>query len=112
MPDRVTRSPVRLDSRDGKICYRQQLEHDFLLFALLPSSFSPPLSRYVSLGVVSSVQQLSAPIQQVVRVLVSFVFCLISEFLLFLFFVSFFNFFFVGFIFLIGVFVVPSYPVR
>ena len=36
--DRVTRSPTRLCSRDGKLCYYRRLEYDFLFFflALLP----------------------------------------------------------------------------
>ena len=62
------------------------LEYDFL--ALLPSFlllFLSPSYRYASfLRVPSSVQQSSATaVQQVVHVLLSFVSCLISEFLLF-----------------------------
>ena len=39
MADRVTRSPVRLYSRDGKICYYRRLQYD--LFLCLASFFFP-----------------------------------------------------------------------
>ena len=92
MADRVARSLVLLCNTDMKLCYRRRLEYDFLAF-FLPSSFfssfSPSLYRYVSLlRITSSVQQSSAPRQQV-RVLASFVLCLTSRFL------SFFVLFFV-----------------
>ena len=76
MADRVARSPARLRSRDGKLCYYRRLEYDFLVFCLTSffSSFPPPLSRYVSLlGVASSVQQSSATLQQVTCSCVIFV---------------------------------------
>ena len=50
MTDRMTRSPSRLCSRDGKLCYYGRLEHAFLAFvpcSILLSLSS--LSRYVSL---------------------------------------------------------------
>ena len=92
MADGVTRSPARLCSRDAKICYYIRLEYDFLFFFVLCFIlfFSPALSRYVYLlRVPSSVQQQSSATTAVpsastyfiVRVLVSFVSCLISEFL-------------------------------
>ena len=66
MAERVTTSPVRLCSRDGKICYYwvRRLEHDFLFLCLASffPSFSPSLFGYVSLvRTASSVQQSSAP---------------------------------------------------
>ena len=82
MADRAARSTVRLGSRGGKIRYYRRLEYD-LLFLCLASFFfpsSPPLFGWVSLRIASSVQQSSAPRQQihVCVLLVSFVFCLIS----------------------------------
>ena len=86
MVDSVTRFPVRLCSRDGKLCYYGRLQHDFLL--CLASYFSYFLIPYPGMFVFFvflrlSSSHLSATLQQVVRVLVSFVSCLISESLLF-----------------------------
>ena len=89
MADSVTRSPARLCSRDGNICYYGRLEHDFLAFVpcFLLLLFSPALSRYVYLlRVPSSVQQSSATlskhvVRDVLCLLASLVACLISEFL-------------------------------
>ena len=67
--DRVGRSPVRLCSKDGKVCYYRRLEYDFLFLCLASfffPSFSPSLLRYVSLlRIASSVKQSSAPRQQI-----------------------------------------------
>ena len=69
MAERVARSPVRLCIRDWKIYYYRRLEYDFLRLCLASfffPSFSPSLLRYVSLlRIASSVQQSSAPRQQV-----------------------------------------------
>ena len=77
MTDNMTRSPARLCSRDGKLCYYGRLEYDFLAFVpcFLLFLWSPSLSRYVSLLRVPSTVQQSATLQQVLRVLVSFVSC-------------------------------------
>ena len=87
MADRVARSLAGLCSRDAKLCYYCiDALSMILLLACLASfcSFSPSFSRYVSLlRVASSVQQSSAPLQQVRVLVVSLVFCLIPEFLLF-----------------------------
>ena len=114
MAKRMIRSPVRLCSRDGKICYDayRRLEYDFL-FLCLASFFFPyffsSLFGYVSLlRIASSVQQPSAPRQQIRVYFLSYVFRLISEFfLLYLFYI-----FLYFLLFLVGVFVVLSYPVR
>ena len=102
MADGVTRSPARLCSRDGKICYYRRLEYAFFAFVpcfLLVISY-PALSRYVYLlRAPSSVQQSSSVTTLISKYvfystcyffLVSFVSCLISEFLCFS---SFSNFF-------------------
>ena len=113
MVERVARYPGRLCSRAGNICcyaYRR-LEYDFMFLCLASfffPSFSPSLFGYVSLRI-ASVQQSSAPRQQVQCVLVSFVFCLIAQ--LIIPFVYLFHIF-SHFLFLVGVFVVLSYPVR
>ena len=71
---RAARSPARLCSGDGNLCFYRRLEHDFFLLfcsAYLSSSFSPSIPPYVSLlRVASSVKRSSVPLQQV-RVLVS-----------------------------------------
>ena len=73
----VTKSPPRLCSRDGKVCYYGRLEYDFL--ALVPCFLLllvfPSLPRYVCrFRVPSSVQQSSAatPRKCVVRVFSSY----------------------------------------
>ena len=106
MADRVTRSPARLCSRDGKLCYYGRLEYGFLAFCLASYfSFSPSLSRQtVSLRVASFIQQSSFPAQQVS--VVSFEFCLVSEFLWFY---SIINNILCSCMFLVGMFVL-SYP--
>ena len=73
MTDNMTRSPARLCSRDGKLCYYGRLEYEFL--ALLPCFllfiFSPSLSRRVSLfRVASPVPQSSAALLQRIRVII------------------------------------------
>ena len=49
MADRVARSPVRLCSRDGKICYYRRLEYDFLFLNL--ASYFLFLSFFLSVRV-------------------------------------------------------------
>ena len=75
------RSPARVCSRDGKLCYSGRLEYDFLAFVpcFLLSLFSPSLSRHVSHRVPTSVQQSSATLQQVVRVFSSCVVCILPH---------------------------------
>ena len=89
--DRVTRSPTRLCSRDGKLCYYRRLEYDFCFFALLASFVLfllpyPGMFLFVLLRPCSS----HTALQQVRVFLAAFflyscviVFCLISGFLLF-----------------------------
>ena len=62
MADRLTWSPARLCSTDGKVCYYRRLEYEFLLSCLasLFSYFSSSLSENVSLRVGSSAQQSSS----------------------------------------------------
>ena len=48
MADGRTRSPARLCSRDGKICYYGRLEYDFLAF-VLASYFSYLLLPYLGM---------------------------------------------------------------
>ena len=65
MTDRVTTSPVRLCSRDGKICYYRRLEYTVSCFCVFLLSFF--CSVHIRISVCfswSSVQQ-SAPRQQV-----------------------------------------------
>ena len=68
MAERVTRSPGRLCSRDGKICYYRRLEHDFFFFCVASfffPSFSSSLFGYVAfLRIASPVHQSSAPRRQ------------------------------------------------
>ena len=112
MADRVARSPARLCSKDGKLCCCRRLEYDVLAFlpCFLHFSSSLSLSRNDSLlRVASSVQQSSAPLQQVRVLLVSVVFCLISRFP---FFGSLYFSYHVVIVFFFGVFVVLSCPVR
>ena len=81
--------PARLGfgAETGKRCYYRRLEYDFLAFCLGSSLVFLFFSALVSVclssvSVASSVQQSSAPLEQVRVLLVSFVFCLISGFLL------------------------------
>ena len=92
MADGVTRSPARLCSRDGKICYYGRLEYDFSAFVpCFPLVlFSPAFSWFIYLlRVCSSVQQPSATLSKYVFCstcsffFASFVSCLLSKFLCF-----------------------------
>ena len=88
MADRVITSPARLCSRDGKLCWYRRLGYAFFCFFFLASFllfyFCASLSLYFSLlRVASSLQQISAPLQELRVFFVSFVFSLTPEFLLF-----------------------------
>ena len=76
--DRVTRFPARFCSRDRKLRYRRRLEYDFVaLVSCLRrflSSFSPSLSRYVSLHVAASFFASASSFY----IIVPFVLCVIS----------------------------------
>ena len=111
MADRVVRSPARLCSRDGKLC---KLSAPSCFFAFLPSFHLFFLFSSLILVCLSSncclvraaCHLLLFGKQRVL--LVSFVFCLISGSLFFL-----FAFIFRGFLLpWLGLFVVLSYPVR
>ena len=63
MANRGARSPARLRSRGGRLCYYRRLEYGFLVVlpCFLISSVSPSLSGYVPvIRVASSVLQSSA----------------------------------------------------
>ena len=86
MTEGVIRSPARLCSRDGNICFYGRLEHDFLAFLC----FALILSFLIQVCLSSScsfVQQSSATLSKYVfystYFLVSFDSCLILEFLCF-----------------------------
>ena len=122
MADRMARSPTRLCSRDGKLCYCGRLEYDFLVFLpclllfLFYSVLIPVCFSYVSLfSVASSVQQPSVPLQQVRVLLAAFflcsrVICILSHLRIPL--VLFLFIFRSSDITLVGVSAVLSYPVR
>ena len=122
MADGVTRSPARLCSRRGKICYHKRLEYDFLTLCLAYcfSYFLMPYPGmfifFVFLRLCSSnhlLRQLMCSqqvpfLQYVLFSLLSFASYPISGFLCFY---SFSNFFVVLFS-RVAFFVVLSYPVR
>ena len=111
MAGRVARSPARLCSRDGKLCYYRRREYDLDALCLVSffCPFFPSLFRYASLlRVTSSVQQSSAS-RMFVRVLLTS--CVLSHFSIpFVLFLK--NIYFSVALLLVGVFVVLSYPVR
>ena len=118
MADGVTRSPARLCSRDGKICYYIDALSTIFLLLSLASCFSYFLLPYpgmfiffVFLRLCSSHSSatLSKYVFYAVRALVSFFSRLISEFLCFY---LFFSIFFVVFFSGVAFFVVLSYSVR
>ena len=109
--ERMTRSPVRLCSRDGKICYYRRLEYDFL-FSCLPfffPSFAPSSFGCVSLSPYNFVRAavICSTSASSCVLLVSFVFCLLSAFLLV---IKYLFYIFRMLLFLVGVFIVLSYP--
>ena len=116
MADSATRPPARLCSRDGKLCYYGLLEYDFLAFVLLPTSlifsFLIAVCFSSSCSFVCAAVICYSPAGRInstcsFLLVVSFVSCLISEFLRFYMFRIFCSSYIWG-----GVFVVLSYPVR
>ena len=108
---RVTRSPARLCSRDGKRCFNRRLGYGFLVFlpcSLLSfSSFSLSLSQCSS----SSCFVRAAVICFSSASMCSYVICILSHLKVTILFVC-LILFFVILILLVGVFVALSYPVR
>ena len=116
MTDRVTRSPVRLCSRDGKICYYRRLEYTVSCFCVLLPSFLLLLRPYSNFGMFLLVVRAAVICSTsastcVLESLVSIVFCLTrsQNSFCFIFFILHFSYFL---LFLAGAFFVLSYPVR